>query len=453
MNALLEKTPKTRFSNSDFKMLHQSSYENTIARIRSQVYEHRINLSELFHDFDKLRSGTVQINQFKRCIALIMDRAANPLNEQDYATLAAKHGITVDGAHLARWCEFQKTIDKVFHDETTRLKHHKPKNNTPEFTSVIKTLNEYTKNHGSDVKTFFSDFDKQNSGFITTSQFRRGLPANLLTAEQQDILYSVFYDTDRKTFNYFKLDRQVQRSKHQIEAPQQKKLEKITKSANVDLVPIGTEELLCPKQKHELSVDEILNETRKFVYKNRIRVVDFFRDFDKHNSGLVTKHQFLSGLDNAKFIATENLCEYYKTDKGINYRLFCADIESVFTTVGLCHDPLINISKPSIEYLVDGVNKLSVQDEAQCQEIITHLKGIVAEKRTLLAPYFKDFDRNHLGNMGNVTKSHFSRLLSSLKLEVSDANLKILFKKFENKNDRINYMAFIHAIDASSIFY
>ena len=129
-------------------MLHQSSYENTIARIRSQVYEHRINLSELFHDFDKLRSGTVQINQFKRCIALIMDRAANPLNEQDYAILIRRYGTTVNGAYLARWCEFQKTIDKkVFKDETTRSKLQKSKNSTPEIKSVIKNLNESTKSH------------------------------------------------------------------------------------------------------------------------------------------------------------------------------------------------------------------------------------------------------------------------------------------------------------------
>ena len=48
--------------------------------------------------------------------------------------------------------------------------------------------------------------------------------------------------------------------------------------------------------------------------------------------------------------------------------------------------------------------------------------------------------------MGRVTRSHFSRLLSTLKFELTGNELHILFKKYA-ENNRVNYMEFIRAID------
>jgi Ca2+-binding EF-hand superfamily protein len=72
------------------------------------------------------------------------------------------------------------------------------------------------------------------------------------------------------------------------------------------------------------------------------------------------------------------------------------------------------------------------------------------ERRLLLAPFFKDFDK-YLGHVGRVTRSHFSRLCSTMKLDVSDSDLHILFKKFEDRRQaKVNYMEFIRTIDPDS---
>ena len=62
-----------------------------------------------------------------------------------------------------------------------------------------------------------------------------------------------------------------------------------------------------------------------------------------------------------------------------------------------------------------------------------------------------EFSFQYLGSIGRVTRSHFSRLLSTMKLDVSDNDLHILFKKFEDrKMAKVNYMEFIRTIDPES---
>ncbi|KAJ3064679.1 hypothetical protein HDU99_004399 [Rhizoclosmatium hyalinum] len=71
------------------------------------------------------------------------------------------------------------------------------------------------------------------------------------------------------------------------------------------------------------------------------------------------------------------------------------------------------------------------------------------ERRLLLAPFFEDFDRKLGRNVrGLVTRSHFSRLLSTMRMDVKETDLHLLFKKFENKQQtKVNYIEFLRAID------
>lgn len=93
------------------------------------------------------------------------------------------------------------------------------------------------------------------------------------------------------------------------------------------------------------------------------------------------------------------------------YRQFCASIDSgkydmgvfvskkilnkrqVFTTLDLESNPLAEVKLPAREFLVQGTNELPPADEARFKEVIARLKTKIAERRPLLAPYFKDFDR------------------------------------------------------------
>ncbi len=178
--------------------------------------------------------------------------------------------------------------------------------------------------------------------------------------------------------------------------------------------------------------------------------MEFFRDYDRHNCGLVSEAQFLAGLRLSSLPLEDQDIEVIKTayqkDGRMKYRIFCASIDRVFTINHLETDPLIDVKPPPREWLIQGSNELSADEAKRCSEIISKFRALMKERRLLLAPFFKDFDR---GNLGRVTRSHFSRLLSMMKMDISDADLYILFKKYEDRSrGKVSYMNFIRDIDA-----
>lgn len=177
--------------------------------------------------------------------------------------------------------------------------------------------------------------------------------------------------------------------------------------------------------------------------------MEFFRDYDRHNCGLVSEAQFLAGLRISSLPLEDQDIEVLKTayqkDGRMKYRVFCASIDTVFTINHLETDPLIDVKPPPREWLMQGSNELSAEETKRCSEIISKFRALMKERRLLLAPFFKDFDR---GNLGRVTRSHFSRLLSMMKMDISDADLYILFKKYEDRSrGKVSYMNFIRDID------
>ena len=79
------------------------------------------------------------------------------------------------------------------------------------------------------------------------------------------------------------------------------------------------------------------------IVMKRVRIEEFFRDFDKLRKGKVTPNQFKSILSMLNFSLTdaefEALSEKYKADAMFNYFDFCHSINAAFTTKGIDKDP------------------------------------------------------------------------------------------------------------------
>lgn len=76
--------------------------------------------------------------------------------------------------------------------------------------------------------------------------------------------------------------------------------------------------------------------------QQRIRIGEFFRDFDKLRSGFITEGQFRIGLNMAKVVLSshefEELCNHFqasKEGKHVRWRDFCDAVDEVFTKKGL----------------------------------------------------------------------------------------------------------------------
>ena len=92
---------------------------------------------------------------------------------------------------------------------------------------------------------------------------------------------------------------------------------------------------------------DVEDRLRALVVMKRVRVEEFFRDFDKLRKGKVTINQFKSILSMLNFNLTDlefdSLAQKYKTndpDNLFNYFDFCGTINSAFTVKGIDKDPV-----------------------------------------------------------------------------------------------------------------
>jgi hypothetical protein len=134
----------------------------------------------------------------------------------------------------------------------------------------------------------------------------------------------------------------------------------------------------------------------------RVRIEEFFFDFDKLRRGKVTKTQFESILSMLNFNFTKEeftqMAEKYRTNDPeflINYKAFCHSINSAFTTYGIQKDPLAPVLPVTVDNTTLARRKYlaMTQDECDCiNQILKEYRSAVVIKRIHLKPMFQDFD-------------------------------------------------------------
>lgn len=97
-----------------------------------------------------------------------------------------------------------------------------------------------------------------------------------------------------------------------------------------------------------LDVEERL---KAAVVMKRVRIEEFFRDFDKLRKGRVTRHQFKSILSSMNFTMTKDefkaLAKKYETDdpeRFFRYTEFVAYINRAFTQAGIDKVPTARVA-------------------------------------------------------------------------------------------------------------
>ena len=83
------------------------------------------------------------------------------------------------------------------------------------------------------------------------------------------------------------------------------------------------------------------------VVMKRVRIEEFFRDFDKLRKGKVTVPQFRTVLSMLNFALTEaefqSLAQKYNEDGHFGYSAFCYNINLAFTQKGIDKDPTASV--------------------------------------------------------------------------------------------------------------
>ena len=162
------------------------------------------------------------------------------------------------------------------------------------------------------------------------------------------------------------------------------------------------------------------------MYKQRIRIQDFFGDFDRLRCGSITPTQFARALGLAGFTMTEaqysELSDAYPSavaDRPVCYKDFCADVNGVFTKYHLEKAPLEHV-EPKPASLLDTerfsakpTRSLGTEDDERVDQILDAIAEGVRKRRVEVKPFFNDACSNQNSPMrvNHVTKQQFKQVV------------------------------------------
>lgn len=408
-----------------------SEEEILLDRIRTHVYLNDIHLIEWFEDFDKLRTGRVSREQFRRCFEF----AKFSLTENEWNYLCQEYAKDDD----VDYRDFCHDVSKIFTNPdlevtpkgelpntkeiVTKITNRISTNMPQEVTDLFEILVHQVTTKGIHIREAFMDFDKSNCGRVTKSQFLRNLPFEKLTQKQIQILLDRYLDPKLGDVNYKRLHLDVIDFQN---LPEQK-----------DIIP----EFNLPHHKQSIKLhplpsdpETVIDRFAEYVHKNRVRIRDFFDSHDPLHSGRVTPDMFMNVLTlfGFQFSPEElnDLAERYKIRIDladyVRYKEFCLDVDR---TAKAIRD---SIPQPPAPY------------DRQAQAVISKVKEFIAKNRINVLPPFQDFDRT---NRGYVTELQFHRVLSLMTIPVSTDDVRVLLAIYGGKADGVDYFRFVEDID------
>lgn len=212
---------------------------------------------------------------------------------------------------------------------------------------------------------------------------------------------------------------------------------------------------------------DVVTKVMTKVFKNRIRIKEFFSDFDKLRCGHISQAQFKSGLSMAGIQLTvedmEELTNAFANPEDpqlrINYRQFVLVVDDVFGKTDLEKMPTLSVHTfpegliPENRFTSMPNRQLSSDDEQRLALILEQLTNSCKTKRILVKPFFDDACRNQNSPMlvNHVSTQQFKQALKNhIAPEFGPQEVDILIKKYKGDDqfdNMVNYVAFANTID------
>ena len=205
------------------------------------------------------------------------------------------------------------------------------------------------------------------------------------------------------------------------------------------------------------------------VYKQRIRIQDFFGDFDRLRCGSITPTQFARALGLAGFTMTEaqysELSDAYPSavaDRPVCYKDFCADVNGVFTKYHLEKAPLEHV-EPKPASLLDTerfsakpTRSLGTEDDERVDQILDAIAEGVRKRRVEVKPFFNDACSNQNSPMrvNHVTKQQFKQVVRAhVARELGDEEMSAVADRFGDDDGFVNFVSFSACVDPKEELY
>jgi Ca2+-binding EF-hand superfamily protein len=193
-------------------------------------------------------------------------------------------------------------------------------------------------------------------------------------------------------------------------------------------------------------IEDILARIRSSCSQQRIRIGEFFRDFDKLRSGYITAAQFRIGLNMAKVPVSnpefQKLGEVYKAPKAgehIKWREFCDAVDEAFTKKGLekTIDVQVGNARTTFVYGRPAATQAQLDNVRRITEDFTEF---IRKNRLDAKSFFQDFDRHrHF----KVSPKVFRQVLTALGFPLQDRDANDIASVYGNQDNEIMYAKFL----------
>lgn len=195
-------------------------------------------------------------------------------------------------------------------------------------------------------------------------------------------------------------------------------------------------------------IDDVLARIRAKCSQQRIRISEFFRDFDRLRSGYITAAQFRIGLTMSKVPVSQSefqmLCEYYKAPKEgehVKWREFSDNVDEVFTTKGLEKnlDASVGMARTTTTY---GRRQATGEEQEICQSVVDAFREVIRKNRLDAKSFFQDHDRHR---SFKVTPKIFRQVLNTLGFQIDEQQVNAVALVYGNEEGHIKYDEFLRA--------
>lgn len=305
------------------------------------------------------------------------------------------------------------------------------------------------------IEDTFTDFDRLRSGNITKDQFTRcltisGVAAALSPEELQQLTNTYASDARSNTgagvgvsaiaaglfVNYQRFLRDVS-----AEDPPSEFMSPTTRAAVKTLAP-----------EDEMALHRAYQYFAQRVNATELDVPSVFKDFDKYNTGRVTKPQFersfpfqvdpkVKALIVNKYLSPDGL--------DVSYIAWCRDLEPLIAAGS------INRTAPSLGGSTTtgglGVSKKN----GTAEEVLAELRSQVLQNRLRCDDFLRDYDKLRTGL---ITASQFAAALGRMRLvryQLSAEEINALAEYFGTVDNagtaKVNYQAFLDVIQPNTV--
>lgn len=438
---------------------------DVILEVQREVFPQRIRILDVFRDFDRQKRDEITPSQFLRCMQMLFSRRVR-VNPKDAQRVIEHYAVPNGNVNYKKFCEAVEEVFVTKHlhlDPTATVPeggaqvHRKAevlKTEDPALNAILCRCSLLMKSRGIVMRYCYEDADRSDStslivprrgGKVTEDQFRRFFPfqTEFSMAEIEKII--VAYKEVDGNINYRRFSEDITSS------------DEVPKDA-----PIPTSEFIAPPDDGAVwsnSEYAPLERMTAAIIERRLRLYDYFQDFDHLRTGWCRAAQFdtVVGIMNLGPRVTQHDVAALKEQYGkqdlhlamFNYAKFCEDVNRAFTHKNIHTEPLarIELTKPDATRPSRVARVLLTNDEKnKIAAIEENCRARVAKRRILFVNAFADFDPVHTGH---VTVSQFYRVMETLNMNTSEEDMRLLTKRYCDQGNKIqfNYREFCRVCD------